>query len=187
MKKTKFIIALTMAVIFLTATVSQAWITRVKNWLIVDSEITGGSITGIDIELQNGATISEAVNGTVAISDNVDIETDLEVGDDITRNSKPVPTCEDAASPSAKPLIQHGSGVGGSEDGTITFHREFGAVPTIVMTVSEDDSVDTQLHSAHVKTRTVSGFTYEIRKSVSGTITDVTTSETVFYIAVGHE
>jgi len=50
MKKTRFILALTMAFIFLYATVSQAWITRVKNWLIVDSEITGATLTTVDID-----------------------------------------------------------------------------------------------------------------------------------------
>jgi len=154
-----------------------------KDWF------TGLKITGVttDIELQNGATISEAVNGTVAISDSATVETDLDVGDDITRDSKPVPTCEDSASPTAKPLIEHGSGVGGSEDGTITFPREFGAIPNILLTVSDDTTVDTCMFSAHVVTRSTTGFTYEIRQNLNGTITDTTTSDTCFYIAVGHE
>ena len=154
-----------------------------KDWF------TGLKITGVttDIELQNGATISEAVNGTVAISDSATVETDLDIGDDITRDSKPVPTCEDSASPTAKPLIEHGSGVGGSEDGTITFPREFGAIPNILLTVSDDTTVDTCMFSAHVVTRSTTGFTYEIRQNLNGTITDTTTSDTCFYIAVGHE
>ena len=57
MKKTRFILALTMAFMFLTATVGQAWITRVKNWLIVDSEFTGATLTTVDIN-------SGAIDGT---------------------------------------------------------------------------------------------------------------------------
>ena len=183
MKKTRFILALTMAFMFLTATVSQAWITRVKNWLIVDSEITGGSITGIDIELQNGATISEAVNGTVAISDNVDIETDLEVGDDITRNSKPVPTCEDAASPSAKPVIQSGINTGGA----VTFYREFGDTPVVTCTLYDSAQGDTEIQSVVVTAKSTSGFTSKIMNYVEGSFSDVTATESFMWIAVGHE
>ena len=64
MKKTRFILALTMAFIFLYATVSQAWITRVKNWLIVDSEITGATLTTVDID--SGSIDGTTIGATTA-------------------------------------------------------------------------------------------------------------------------
>ena len=67
MKKTRFILALTMAFMFLTATVSQAWITRVKNWLIVDSEFTGATTSTYGTGNALAITVSEATNGTGAI------------------------------------------------------------------------------------------------------------------------
>ena len=156
MKKTRFILALTLAFTFLYATVSQAWITRVKNWLIVDSEITGGSITGM---------------------------TDLEVGDDITRNSYPVPTCEDAASPSAKPLIQSGINTGGA----ITFHREFGATPVVTCTLYDSAQGDTEIQSVVVTAKSTSGFTSKAINYVEGSFSDITSTESIMWIAVGHE
>ena len=67
MKKTRFILALTMAFMFLSATVGQAWITRVKNWLIVDSEFTGATTSTYGTGNALAITVSEATNGTGAI------------------------------------------------------------------------------------------------------------------------
>ena len=57
----------------------------------------------------------------------------------------------------------------------------------VVLTVVESDDTGTNLFSAKIKSYSTadSTFTYEVRKSASGTVTDVTATVPVFWVAFG--
>lgn len=57
----------------------------------------------------------------------------------------------------------------------------------VILTVIENGAITTDLYSAQIATYNTSNssFTYEVRKSASGTITDVTSTIPVFWVAFG--
>ena len=81
---------------------------------------------------------------------------------------------------------------GYESDGSVTFSAgtyqsafNSSCTPFIFITPILNEDTGNTGYEVHIKSVTDTSFTYEVRKNVNGTVTDITTSQTIQWVAFG--
>jgi hypothetical protein len=104
----------------------------------------------------------------------------IKISDDNGATMRSVMTAGPNSGSANHPHIEYGT----DTDGTVTFAETWAAAPIVIPIPLTPNDSSTSTWSAWIKTRTTTGFTYEVRLNEDGSISDETNGVTVMWIAI---